>query len=273
MRRLKLTVEYDGTGFSGFQRQTGTDLRTVQGVLETALMKLTGSEHVVVGAGRTDAGVHAQGQVAHFDTESGLPAPRWPAALNGLLPPDLSVKYAEEVDGSFHARYSAKSKEYCYLILNCPQRSAIWRQHSYYLPQQLDLKLMEQGAGCFTGAHDFRAFSAAGSSARSTVRQVFTSSIVACGPWIGFQVSASGFLYRMVRLMAGTLVEVGLGRTDPGRIEELLESPDRYEKGGPTLPPRGLFLVRITYGSEPETVGAPEFPALNLFGGSFERVR
>jgi tRNA pseudouridine38-40 synthase len=272
MRRLKLTVEYDGTGFSGFQRQTGTDLRTVQGVLETALKQLTGSEHVIVGAGRTDAGVHAQGQVAHFDTESGLPVVRWRAALNGLLSPDLSVQGAEEVDDSFHARYSAKSKEYCYLILNRPQRSAIWHHRSYYLPQRLDLQRMAQGAGCFTGTHDFRAFSAAGSSAKSTVRQVFTSSVFDCGPWIGFRVAANGFLYRMVRLMAGTLVEVGLGRTDPSRIEELLESPDEHEKGGPTLPPRGLFLVRITYGDEPEDMCAPEFPALKVFGSSFSRV-
>jgi tRNA pseudouridine38-40 synthase len=271
-RRLKLTVEYDGAGFSGFQRQTGTDLRTVQGVLETALKQLTGSEHVIVGAGRTDAGVHALGQVAHFDTESGLPAVRWPAALNGLLPPDVSVRGAEEVDDSFHARCSAKSKEYCYLILNRPQRSAIWHHHSYHLPQRLDLKRMAQGAACFTGTHDFRAFSAAGSSARSTVRRVFASSVFAGGHWIGFKVAASGFLYKMVRLMAGTLVEVGLGRTDPGRIEELLESRDGCEKGGPTLPPRGLFLVRITYEDESEALCAPEFPALNVFGISFVRV-
>ena len=270
-RRLKLTLEYDGAGFSGFQRQTGPDLRTVQRVLETALKQLTGSEHVIVGAGRTDAGVHALGKVAHFDTESGLPVKRWPAVLNGLLPPDVSVRGAEEVDESFHARYSAKSKEYCYLILNRPQRSAIWHHHSYHVPQQLDLERMAQGAGCFTGAHDFKAFAATGSSARSTVRRVFASSVFAGGDWIGFRVAASGFLYKMVRLMAGTLVEIGLGRADPGRIEELLESRDG-DKGGPTLPPRGLFLVRITYEDEPEALCASEFPALNVFGSSFVRV-
>jgi tRNA pseudouridine38-40 synthase len=271
-RRLKLIVEYDGAGFSGFQRQTGTDLRTVQGMLEKALKQLTGSEHLIAGAGRTDAGVHALEQVAHFDTEFSLPAERWPAALNGLLPPDVSVRGAEEVDDSFHARCSAKSKEYCYLILNRPQRSANWRQHSYHMPQPLDLKSMAQGAACFTGTHDFRAFSAAGSSARSTVRRVFASSVFAGGPWIGFRVAATGFLYKMVRLMAGTLVEVGLGRTDPARIEELLEARDGCEKGGPTLPPQGLFLVRITYGDEPEPLCDPEFPALKIFGSSFERV-
>ena len=271
-RRLKLIMEYDGAGFSGFQRQTGTDLRTVQGVLETALRQLTGAEHLIVGAGRTDAGVHALGQVAHFDTESGFSAVRWMAALNGLLPPDLSVRGAEEVEGSFHARCSARSKEYCYLILNRPQRSAVWRHRSYHVPQQLDLKSMAQGAGCLTGSHDFRAFSAAGSSARRTVRQVFSSSVYAGGPWICFRVAASGFLYKMVRLMAGTLVEVGLGRTDPSRIAELLESPDGCEKGGPTLPPWGLFLVRIYYGDEPEPLAAPEFPALNIYEGSLVRV-
>jgi len=261
MARIKLTMEYDGAGFSGFQRQTGTDLRTVQGVLESALKQLTGEQHVVAGAGRTDAGVHALGQVAHFDTESELPAQRMMAALNGLLPPDVSVRGAEEVDESFHARCSAKSKEYCYLVLNRPQRSSLWHRYSCHVPQRLDLERMAQGAGCFTGTHDFKAFSATGSSARSTVRRVFASSVFAGGDWIIFRVSANGFLYKMVRLMAGTLVEIGLSRADPGRIGELLESQSE-NKGGPTLPSCGLFLVRIVYQDELEAMCASEFSKL-----------
>jgi tRNA pseudouridine38-40 synthase len=246
MSNIKLILEYDGTGFSGWQKQPGAGLRTVQGVLEEALERLTGIFHVTVGAGRTDTGVHALGQVAHFFTESEFPLERWPAALNGLLPPDVSVRSAEVVDDTFHARCSAKAKEYCYLFLNRPQRSAIWHRYSYRVPQRLDRGSMVESAKMFTGTHDFKAFSAAGSSARSTVRKVFTSSVFESGDWIGFRVVANGFLYRMVRLMAGMLLEVGLGKADPGRIPELLGSGQRG-KGGPTLPPRGLFLVRIAY--------------------------
>jgi tRNA pseudouridine38-40 synthase len=258
---VKLILEYDGTGFSGWQKQSGAGLRTVQGVLDEALTQLTGIEHVTVGAGRTDAGVHALGQVAHFVTESGIPLERWPAALNGVLPPDVSVRSAEAVDASFHARCSAKAKEYCYLILNRPQRSAIWHRCSYHVPQRLDLDRMAQGAGYFTGTHDFRAFSAAGSSARSTVRQVLAGSVFTSGEWIGFRVAAKGFLYKMVRLMAGMLVEIGLGKADPVQIDELLESGERG-KGGKTLPPQGLFLVRIAYNDEPEALGVSEFSKL-----------
>ena len=230
MRRcLKLILEYDGTGFSGFQKQSGTSLRTVQGVLDAALGQLTGVEHSVVGAGRTDAGVHALGQVVHCATESGIPTERWPAALNGVLPPDLSVKGAEEVDASFHARCSAKAKEYCYLILNRPQRSAIWRQYSYHVPQRLDLDRMAQGARSFTGAHDFKAFSAMGSSAKSTGRQVFASSVCSSGDWVGFRVVANGFLYKMVRLMTGMLVEIGLAGPIPVRSERC------WHRGGEAL--------------------------------------
>ncbi|MGD0152408.1 MAG: tRNA pseudouridine(38-40) synthase TruA [Thermacetogeniaceae bacterium] len=250
-RWLKLTLEYEGTGFSGWQKQTGTNLRTVQGVLDAALEQLTGVEHLTVGAGRTDAGVHALGQVVNFATESGIPTERWPAALNGLLPSDVAISSAEEVDDSFHARCSAKAKEYCYLILNRQQRSAIWHNYSYHVPQTLDQERMAQGADCFRGTHDFKAFSAVGSSARSTARQVFASNVFRNGDWVGFRVAANGFLYKMVRLMTGMLVEIGLGRADPARIGELLASGARGE-GGPTLPPRGLFLVRIAYREEPD---------------------
>jgi tRNA pseudouridine38-40 synthase len=258
MRRLKLTLEYDGTCFCGWQKQHGTALRTVQGVLETALEQLTGAATPTVGAGRTDAGVHALGQVAHFTTESGIPADRWAAALNGLLPPDLAVIKAEVVDTSFHARYDARAKEYCYLILNRMQRPALWHAYAHHVPQRLDLERMAAGAGLFIGVHDFRAFAATGGSVKSTIRQVFASSVFRSGNWIGFRVVANGFLYKMVRLMAGMLVEIGLGRVDPGLIEEMLGSgggcpPGRSGDGtgGPALPPRGLYLVRIAYGDEP----------------------
>lgn len=272
MSNIKLILEYDGAGFCGWQKQSGTGLRTVQGVLETALEQLTGAAHRTVGAGRTDAGVHALGQVASFATGFMLPAERWPEALNGLLPPDLAVRSAEAVDASFHARRSAVAKEYCYLFLNRRRRSAIWRRYSCLVPQRLDLERMARGAALFRGAHDFTAFSATGSSAKRTVREVFSSSVFRSGDLFGFRVTANGFLYKMVRLMAGMLMEIGTGRAEPGRIDELLVSaasglaPGLKEsgelgsrgKGGPALPPQGLFLVRIACGGEPDAGQAPE---------------
>ncbi len=268
MRCLKLTLEYDGTRFCGWQKQHGSGLRTVQEVLETALEQLTGTATDAVGAGRTDAGVHALGQVAHFTTESGIPAERWAAALNGLLPPDLAVMKAESVEDSFHARYAAKAKEYCYLVLNRWQRTALWHNYSYHVSQRLDVERMAAGAGMFLGTRDFKRFAATGSNVRSTVRQVFASTVFRSGDWIGFRVMANGFLYKMVRLMAGMLVEIGLGRADPGQVAKLLAAPNGRQApaaagaAGPALPPQGLYLVRIAYGDEPAALCDLEFGKL-----------
>jgi tRNA pseudouridine38-40 synthase len=270
MSNIKLILEYDGAGFCGWQKQSGTGLRTVQGVLETALEQLTGAAHRTAGAGRTDAGVHALGQVASFTTEFKLPAERWPAALNGLLPTDLAARSAETVDASFHARRSAGAKEYCYLFLNRQQRSAIWHRYSCLVPQRLDLERMARGADLFRGTHDFAAFSATGSSAKRTVRQIFSSSVFRSGDLVGFRVAANGFLYKMVRLMAGMLVEIGTGRAEPGRIVELLESSARG-RGGPVLPPQGLFLVRITYG-DLDAGQAPEAAERAVAGGELSLI-
>lgn len=261
-QNIKLVMEYNGAGFYGWQKQSGTGLRTVQGVLETALKQLTGEERASVGAGRTDAGVHALGQVANFAAGSGIPVERWSQALNAVLPKDVSVVSAEAADPSFHARYSAIAKEYCYLIWNRPQRSAIWDCCSGHVGRPLDVGRMTEGAACYAGNHDFRAFSANGGNDISTVRQVFASSIFAHDEWIGFRVAANGFLYRMVRMMAGMLVEIGLGKSDPSRIRELLATGE-HGQAGQVLPPQGLFLVRVAYGGEPAVGTGPE---LQLFG-------
>ncbi len=246
MRYLKLTLEYDGTGFCGFQKQTGTGLRTVQGVLEAALEKLTGEAVRTFGAGRTDAGVHALGQVVHFATQAKIPVERFPPALNSILPPDLAVKKGEEVDSAFHARYSALAKKYCYLILNRKHPSPVWRSRCYRFPYPLDADLMQEGARYLEGFHDFRAFSASGSNAKSTRRHLFSFRVIRRGDWVCLAATADGFLYKMMRLMGGTLLEVGRGKLPPRRVQEILASGMRGE-GGPALPPQGLYLVRVFY--------------------------
>ncbi|MDH7577494.1 MAG: tRNA pseudouridine(38-40) synthase TruA [Bacillota bacterium] len=269
MRYLKLTLEYDGTNFSGFQKQTGTGLRTVQDILEAALEKLTGERIRTFGAGRTDAGVHALGQVVHFATQARIPVDRFPFALNSVLPPDLIVKKSEEVDVSFHARYSALAKKYCYLILNRKHPSPLWRKRCYYFPHSLDVSFMQEGTRYLEGYHDFLAFSAAGNNVKSTKRNIFSFRIARRGDWICLMVTADGFLYKMVRLMGGTILEVGRGKFPPSRIRDILASGERGQ-GGPALPPQGLYLVRVYYPGEEFYLGkeAPEAqfpPPVNLF--------
>ncbi|HAA90101.1 MAG TPA: tRNA pseudouridine(38-40) synthase TruA [Peptococcaceae bacterium] len=246
MRFLKLVLEYDGSGFHGFQKQTGTGLRTVQEVLENALKNLTGEEIQVHGAGRTDAGVHALGQVVHFATSASIPASRFPAALNGCLPPDLVVLRAEEVDPSFHARYSALAKKYCYVVWNQEKPSALLRNYCFHYPVPLDAGLMSKGAAFFEGVHDFRSFSASGSSAKTTTRHLFSFKVQRKRGFVVFTVTADGFLYKMVRLMVGTLLEVGRGKLLPEAVREILETR-RRGLGGPAAPPQGLYLVRVYY--------------------------
>jgi len=246
MRFLKLVLEYDGSGFHGFQKQTGTRLRTVQGVLENALKNLTGEEVQVYGAGRTDAGVHALGQVVHFATTATIPTHRFPAALNSCLPPDLVVLKAEEVDSSFHARYSALAKKYCYLVWNQERPSALLRNYCFHYPVPLDCGLMSKGAAFFEGVHDFRSFSAAGSSAKTTRRHLFSFKVQRKSGFVVFTVTADGFLYKMVRLMVGTLLEVGRGKLPPEAVREILKA-ERRGLGGPAVPPQGLYLVRVYY--------------------------
>lgn len=269
-RYLKLTLEYDGTGFHGFQKQTGTGRRTVQGILEEALKQLTGEEVRTFGAGRTDAGVHALGQVVHFATRVRIPISRFPIALNGILPSDLVVIKGEEVDVGFHARYRALAKKYCYLVLNQVRPSALWRNYCYCFPKPLSVDLMQEGARFLEGFHDFRVFSAVGSNVKSTLRCIFSFRVRKTGNWITFTAVADGFLYKMMRLMVGTLLGIGGKKFSPAKIEEILASGARG-LGGPALPPQGLYLVRIYYPGErldflEEHEGGKLLP---LFKGSF----
>jgi len=249
MRNIKLTIEYDGTGYHGWQRQENA--LSVQEVLEKALSKLTGSEVVLTSSGRTDTGVHALGQVANFFTQSTIPAERISLAVNNLLPDDIVVKKSEEVPPDFHSRFSATGKKYRYLIYNSRIPSAFMRNRAYHVYEALDLEAMKKASQYFLGEHDFAGFMASGSSVKTTVRTIYDVSLEKSGDLIEFQITGSGFLYNMVRIIAGTLVEVGKGKIRPDDIKGILESRDRT-LAGITAPAHGLYLVEVYYGSMTE---------------------
>lgn len=246
MRNIRCVVEYDGTDFFGFQRQPGRE--TIQGCLERAVATLTGEQVTVHGAGRTDAGVHAEGQVVNFFTTSRIPIERWPYALNSCLPGAIVVKAADHVSADFHARKSAVAKTYRYTIWNAPFPSALWGRFSYHVALPLDVAAMREAAALLVGRHDFAAFQAAGSTpVRSTVRHLQRLEIVRDGPRIDVVAKADGFLYHMVRNIVGTLLLVGGGRRTPEWVGEVLTSR-RRELAGPTAPAHGLCLLLVEYG-------------------------
>lgn len=330
MPNVRLTLAYDGTAYHGFQKQSGSGLPTIQETLERCLAELSGAALKVTGAGRTDAGVHARGQVVNFVTGGwGIPTARLPAALNGVLPGDIAAVEAREVPAGFHARYSATAKTYSYTLYNHPVRCPFHRLYSLHVPRVLDLGAMRRAARYLTGTHDFSAFQAArrpvpldplvrpdplgaprgcparvpragtpagysevraGAPVRSAVRtltradveagapvarpgtdtqavaarpvcstgaeghaplvrptcQCQTGAEQAHAPLVRLVFSAEGFLYNMVRIMAGTLLEVGLGRLDPEALPGIIAAGDRA-RAGPTAPPHGLCLESVTY--------------------------
>ncbi len=245
MQNIKLLIEYDGTNYTGFQIQRQGEV-SIQLRLEEAIEAVAGERPKLSAAGRTDAGVHALGQVVNFLTQSSIPLDRWPYALNTHLPPDIVVWGAEEVPPDFHARKSARSKVYRYTIYNAAFPSPLWRLVSYHWRDRLDEAAMNQAAAVFAGRHDFAGFRTTGSSARTTVRTVMGASVERDGHLVHFTVEADGFLYNMVRIMAGTLLEVGSGKVRPEEIPEILASKDR-RRAGRTLPPQGLCLVKVRY--------------------------
>ncbi len=246
MVTFRLALEYDGADFAGWQVQAeGT--RTVQGTLEAALQQVTGATARVTGAGRTDAGAHAERQVASVTLETGLDPERLARALNGVLPHDLAVVDCATAPADFHARYGARSKLYCYRIWNGVSASPLRRARCYRVAPPLDLEAMRKGALGLLGTHDFAAFQAAGSQVASSVRTL-TRLDVAGEPRgeIGLWVEGTGFLRHMVRNLAGTLIEVGLGQREAASMAELLESRDR-QRAGSTAPAQALTLVRVDY--------------------------
>jgi tRNA pseudouridine38-40 synthase len=245
LRTIKLVIEYDGTHYLGWQVQPNG--QTIQGVIQDRLKRLTGESSQLIGSGRTDAGVHALGQVAHFKTESRMDANTFQRALNSLLPEDIVIRRAEEVEAEFHARRSARSKVYEYRILNRTTSPAIDRQYVWHVPQKLNLDEMKKATQNLVGEHDFSAFRSVGSSTRSSVRNILRADWKkGKGGLLRFEIEATGFLKQMVRAIVGTLVEVGRGKIDAERFREILESKDRKE-AGPTAPAHGLFLNEVKY--------------------------
>lgn len=246
MRNIKMTVAYDGTNYHGFQVQNRTGLKTIQGTLENALSLLTKEEISVIGSGRTDAGVHARGQVINFKSQTRIPAARFPLAVNSVLPADIVVLEAQDVPEDFHARFQAKRKTYCYKIYNDRQLSPFWRYYAYHVPVPLDVEGMANGAASFLGTHDFRGFCAKDTAVSNFVRTIYSFSVAQDGPIISFTVTGDGFLYNMVRIMVGTLLEIGKKKRNPGEIPSLLAAGER-KLAGMTIPPLGLYLLSVEY--------------------------
>ncbi len=249
MRTLKLVMEYDGTGYCGWQRQSGSAAEgapSIQATLEAAIRDIAGEPAEVVGAGRTDAGVHALGQVARFATTSRIPADRLPAALNVHLPPDIRVLEAHEVAEAFHPRYDAVARTYRYDILNRPAPSALDRLRAYHIPEPLDAGAMGEALAPFPGRHDFAAYQAAGSRPKTTVCTVREAAWVREGNRLSLVITADRFLRHMARTLVGTMVRVGTGRLPGGAPGEFLSDPDN-QRTGPTAPAHGLYLLKVEY--------------------------
>ena len=247
MRNIQLIISYDGTEFSGWQRQPGR--RTVQQVLEEAIGRLTGVVPPTNASGRTDAGVHALGQVVHFYTASRHPAGVFVKALNAMLPPDVRVREAVERPQAFHSTLDAKAKLYRYVIDNNPIADPFQLRYSHHVYLPLDVAAMNRAAQALKGRHDFHSFETQWPNRTSSVRTIAHIAASRMGPFVWVDVEADGFLYNMVRAIAGTLIEVGVGRWPESRVAEALLAEDRRE-AGPTAPPQGLFLVRVRYGAE-----------------------
>lgn len=246
-RNIKLTLAYDGTRYAGFQRQPNGV--TIQERLEDALRAVTGVSDMAIAAaaGRTDAGVHASGQVVNFQTASSIPVDRWPHAVNSHLPEDIVAWDAREVPLDFHARFGARSKRYRYTIAYTSFPSPLSRLYAYHHARPaLDLPLMRRAAELLVGRHSFAAFRSTGGAARTTVRTVTQLSLAEAGPLLHIDIAADGFLYNMVRIIAGTLLEVGTGKRSLGQVSDALAT-GRRTLAGRTLPPHGLCLEEVLY--------------------------
>ena len=245
MRNIKLIIEYDGKEFNGWQKQP-TKLN-IQGTIEQAIKIVTGEETDLMASGRTDAGVHAIGQVANFKTNSNIPIDKIAIALNSNLKKSIRIISAEEVGERFHSRLTCKKKTYRYIINNSEFSSAIYRNLETHIPQKLDIEKMKIAAKYFEGEHDFKAFKASGTSSKSSVRTIYKAKVIEMpNERIYIELTGSGFLYNMVRIIAGTLVDVGLKKINTEDIKNIIDSKDR-SLAGKTLPPQGLYLVNVEY--------------------------
>lgn len=244
---VKLTMQYDGTNFNGWQIQSGQSTsRTVQCELKQAIEKIVKEPIVLIGAGRTDAGVHARGQVANFVTSKPIPEDKWPAALNSVIGDDVRITAAEEVPPDFHAQYSAEKKMYGYYILNAEYADVFLRRYTYHCSHVLDVGRMNAAVARLKGTRNFKSFCASGSPVVDFERTVYQADFFRQGSLLVFKISADGFLYKMVRTIVGTLLEIGKGKKDPDWISAIIESQDRIQ-AGVTAPPQGLVLEKVWY--------------------------
>ena len=249
MRNIRLEIEYDGTNYNGWQiqRHAGSNShRTIQEIIEKALQKILQEKVKLICSGRTDAGVHANSQIANFKTHSKITLARLHEGLNALLPEDVSIAKVKAVPDAFHSRFSAKSKVYRYTIFNGKHRSAILRNYAYFLRYPLDVKLMRKEAIVLLGRHDFSAFCGSCGKHKNPLKTINNIKIAKKGAFIYIDVEADGFLYNMVRNIAGTLIEIGRGRFPGGSLKKILFSKNR-RLAGPTAPARGLTLMKVTY--------------------------
>lgn len=245
--RIALGLEYDGTSYNGWQRQrTGIG---VQQRVEEALSEVANESIEIVCAGRTDTGVHASGQVVHFDTSSARSRRGWLLGANSNLPDDISVTWAQPVEDGFHARFSATARSYRYRILNRLERSALHRHRAWWVYDPLDATCMHRAAQALMGRHDFSAYRAAGCQASSATREIMSIGVSRSGDWVSLEVSANAFLQHMVRNITGTLVAIGRGDESEDWAETVLQSRDR-KAGGAAAPPHGLMLTRVDYPDE-----------------------
>ncbi len=244
MRNIKLTIQYDGTNYHGWQMQKNAP--TVQETLSSAVSRVTGTKPQITGSSRTDAGVHAKKFICNFKTQSKVPCERLPLALNTYLPKDIVCLSAEDCDENFNARFSAKKKCYTYYIFNSKLPDAFLCDYSWHFPYKIDIEKMKKAAKAFVGRHDFAGFSASGASVLTTVREIYSLDVEKDGYLIKITVTGNGFLYNMVRIIAGTLAFSGCGKINPDSIPEIIKSCDR-KRAGITAPPQGLFLTEVYY--------------------------
>lgn len=244
MKRIMLTIAYDGTAYFGWQKQEG--MPTVEQRVMDAIGKLTGESVELIGASRTDAGVHALGNVAVFDTNATIPGERYTPALNSFLPEDIRVMASKETEAEFHPRFDAHSKRYEYHIITGPVANPLETRYAHYVREKLDVEAMKRMAEDFVGEHDFTSFCAAGAQVKSKVRTVNLAEVTEQNGHIVIAVEGDGFLYNMIRIFAGTLLAAGLHRIDAGSMPDILSAKDR-SFAGPTAPACGLRLCFIRY--------------------------
>lgn len=246
--RYAACVEYDGSAFNGWQAQKH-NVRTVQTLVEQALSKVADQTTTIITAGRTDTGVHATHQIIHFDSNAMRSEFAWCRGTNRFLDKDVRLRWVQSVDSDFHARFSALTRSYRFIIHNTPIASALFRRHSTHEYRSLDVAKMAQASYCLIGQHDFSSFRAAGCQAHSPVRTVSHFTLNSSGDWLWFDITANAFLQHMVRNIAGCLIEVGCGLREEEWIQQVLYAKDRTQ-GGITASPNGLYLVGVTYPSQ-----------------------